>query len=145
LREGATIPFRTASYEFAGEIVRVGAIEQPGEPADRTLTLRMENVAPERAGSVRSGLTETNAGRTVARVLDVRVEPAVVTLTSEDGDIFEREHPVNKTVTLAVELQVRELDSGVRFKGRILQEGNEVILDLGTTTVRATVVDLDGT
>ena len=143
VREGATIPFRTRSYELAGEIVRVGTLEQPGDPAERTLTLRMENVPPERADSVEQGLTETNGGQTVAEVLDVQVQPAVVTLTSESGEIFEREHPVNKDVTLTVELQVREQASGIRFKGRILQEGNEVVLDLGTTTIRATVVDLD--
>ena len=145
VREGVTVPFRTRSYELAGEIVRVGGVEQPGDPADRTLTLRMENVPPERADSVEAGLTETSDGRTVARVLDVEVEPAVVTLTSESGEIFEREHPVNKSVTLTVELRVREQASGVRFKGRILQEGNRVVLDLGTTTVRATVVDLGET
>jgi len=145
LREGTTLPFRAPSYEFQGEIVRVGTLTQPGETAERTVTLQMENIPPERADSVEEDLTETSAGQTVAQVLDVQVEPAVITLTSESGDIFEREHPVNKDVTLTVELQVRELESGVRFKGRILQEGNEVILDLGTTTVRTTVVDLDAT
>lgn len=145
LREGVTIPFRTQSYEFAGEVVRVDAVEQVGQQAERTVTLEMANVPPERANSVEQGLTETNGGQTIARVLDVRVEPAVVTLTSESGDIFEREHPVNKDVTLTVALQVREQPSGIRFKSRILQEGNEIVLDLGTTTVRATVVDLDGT
>jgi hypothetical protein len=145
LREGVTIPFRTQSYEFAGEIVRVDVVEQVGQQTERTVTLEMANVPPERANSVERGLTETNGGQTIARVLDVQVEPAVVTLTSESGDIFEREHPVNKDVTLTVELRVREQPSGVRFKSRILQEGNEIVLDLGTTTVRAAVVDLDGT
>jgi len=143
LREGVTLSFRAQSYEFSGEIVRVGSLEQPGERTQRTVTLQMENVAPERADSVAEGLTETNAGQTIARVLDVQVEPAVITLTSESGDIFEREHPVNKDVTLTVELQVREQASGVQFKGRILQEGDEVILDLGTTTIRASVSELN--
>jgi hypothetical protein len=145
LREGATLPVRTQSYEFNGEIVRLGTLTQPGETTERTVTLRMENVPPDRADSVEAGFTETNAGQTVARVTDIEVEPAVVTVTSEDGNIYERDHPVNKDVTLAVELRVREQESGVRFKGRTLQEGNEVVLDLGTTTVRATVVDLYGT
>jgi hypothetical protein len=145
LREGVTLPFRTLSYEFSGEIVRLGTLAGLGEVTERTVRMKLENVPPERAESVEEGLTETNAGQTVARVTAVEVEPAVITLTSESGDIFEREHPVNKDVTLTVELRVRELDSGVRFKGRTLQEGNEVVLDLGTTTVRATVTDLDGT
>jgi hypothetical protein len=144
LRDGATVPFRTDAYEFDGEIVQLGALTRPGETTDRTVTLQMENVPPDRADSVTAGQTETNAGQTVAEVLNVQVEPAVVTLTSEDGNIYEREHPVNKDVTITAELRVRDTESGVRFKGRTLQEGNQVTLDLGTTTIRATVVDLDG-
>ena len=88
-------------------------------------------------------MTETNAGEAVAEVADVDVRPATVVLESEDGNIYEREHPVNKTVTMTAELRVRELDTGVRFKGRTIQEGNTVVLDLGTTTIRAEVVDLN--
>jgi len=143
LRDGATLPFRTPGYEFAGEIVRLDGFQQPGEPTTRTVTLEMANVSPERAASVTAGLTETNAGQTVARITNVNVTPAVITLTSESGEIFEREHPVNKDVTLTVELHVRERVSGVRFKGRTLQEGNRITLDLGVTTIAATVVELD--
>jgi hypothetical protein len=143
LREGATLPVRTSEYTFDGEVVRVGALTQPGEETTRTVTLQLRNVRPERANSVREGLTETNAGETVARVTDVQVEPAIVALTSESGQIYRREHPVNKTVTLAVELQVRESEGGLLFKGRQLQAGNAVTLDLGTTTVTATVAELD--
>jgi hypothetical protein len=71
------------------------------------------------------------------------VSPATITLTSESGDIFERQHPVNKDVNITAELQVVERDGRVMFKGRTIQEGNEVLLDLDTTTIRATVVDLD--
>jgi len=143
LRLGTQLPFRTESYEFTGEVVRLGTATEPGEPAQRTVELELETVPPNRANSVETGLTETNAGETVAEVTDVDVRPATIVLESEDGNIYEREHPVNKTVTLTAELQVRELDTGVRFKGRTIQEGNTVVLDLGTTTIRAEVVDLD--
>jgi len=145
LRDGVVLTFRTPSYEFQSEVVRLGTLTQPGETTERTVTLRMENVPPERANSVEKGLTETNAGQTVARVVGVQVEPAVVTLTSDGGNIYEREHPVNKDVTLTLELRVRERPSGVRFKGGLLQENDEVVIDLGTTTIRATVADLNGT
>jgi len=143
LREGETLPFRTLAYEFDGEIVRLDTLQPPGDATTRTVTLEMENVAPERANSVSTGLTETNAGQTVARVTNVNVTPAVITLTSESGDIFEREHPVNKDVTLTAELSIRERETGVRFKGRTLQEGNQITLDLGVTTLTATVTELD--
>ncbi|WP_415380054.1 DUF4330 family protein [Halosimplex sp. TS25] len=143
LREDTWLPFRTDNYEFGGRIVRTGTATQPGESAERTVEFELQNVPPERANSLSAGMTETAAGRTVARVTDVTVEPAVVVLESESGDIYEREHPVNKDVTLTGQLQVRELDDGVRFKGQTVQEGNTLVLDLGTTTVRAEVVDLD--
>jgi len=143
LREGETLPFRTLAYEFDGEIVRLDTLQPPGDATTRTVTLEMENVAPERANSVSTGLTETNAGQTVARVTNVNVTSAVITLTSESGDIFEREHPVNKDVTLTTQLSVRESETGVRFKGRTIQEDNRITLDLGVTTITATVVELD--
>ena len=142
LREGVTLPFRTNTYELTGEIVRLGTLIQPGESTERTVELKLENIPPERANSIEAGMSETNAGETVAQVTDVDVQSAVITLQSEDGNIYEREHPVNKTVTVTAELSVREHDTGVRFKGRTIQEGNTVVLDLGTTTIRAEVVDL---
>ncbi|WP_436926248.1 DUF4330 family protein [Halosimplex amylolyticum] len=143
LREDTWIPFRTDGYEFGGRIVRTGTATQPGETAERTVELELRNVTPERANSLSAGMTETAAGRTVARVTDVSVDPAVVVLKSESGDIYEREHPVNKDVTLTAQLQVRELDNGIRFKGQTMQEGNNLVLNLGTTTIEAEVVDLD--
>ncbi|MFC7193454.1 DUF4330 family protein [Halosimplex aquaticum] len=143
IREGTWLPFRTDSYEFRGQIVRTGTATQPREAAERTVKLEMQNVTPTKANSVEVGMTETAAGRTVARVTNVSVEPASVTLESESGNIYEREHPVNKDVTLTVQLRVREVDTGVRFKGQTMQEGNTLVLDLGTTTIKAEVVDLD--
>jgi len=143
LREGVTLPFRTNTYEFDGEIVRLGRLVETGDATERTVELQLKNVPPERANSVEVGMTETNAGQTVAEGTGIEVQPAIVTLTSDSGNIYEREHPVNKTVTLTVDLQVREEETGIRFKGQTMQEGNVVILDLGTTTIRATVTDLD--
>ncbi|CCQ32997.1 hypothetical protein HLRTI_001123 [Halorhabdus tiamatea SARL4B] len=143
LEEGVTLPFRTLTYELNGQIVRLDALEQRGQATTRTVTLEMENVVPSRADSVEAGQTETNAGQTIAQVNDVTVQPAVITLTSEDGNIYEREHPVNKDVTLTAALQVREDDRTTRFKGRAVQEGDSITLDLGVTTIRATIVDLD--
>lgn len=143
LEEGVRLPFRTPAYDLNGRIVRVDAVQQRGQATTRTVTLQMENVAPHRARSVEAGLTETNAGQTIATVTNVTVRPAVITLTSEDGNIYEREHPVNKDVTLTAELRVRVDDRTIRFKGHTVQEGDRITLDLGVTTIRATIVNLD--
>jgi len=143
VREGAMIPFETTAYNFTGQITRLGTLTQPGELTTRTVELQLDNISPERASSVQEGLTETSGGQTIAEVTDVTVEPATITLTSESGEIFERQHPVNKDVNLTVKLQVRERDSRVQFKGGTIQEGGTILLDLDSTTIQPTVVELD--
>jgi len=143
VRNGATIPFETTAYKFAGQITRIGTLSQAGELTTRTVELQLDNIPPKRANSVQEGLTETDGGQTIAEVTDVTVEPATVTLTSESGEIFQRQHPVNKDMNLTVELLVRKRDSRVQFKGSTIQEGGRVLLDLDSTTIQPIVVDLD--
>lgn len=139
----STTSFLTETYGFDGRVVRVGSSDLPGEPATRTATLKMRNVPPERAAGLESGMAEQARGETVARVTDVSVESATVAVTSESGELFEREHPINKTVTLTAEIRVRETADRTLFKGRILQNGDTISLDLGTKTLRATVVEFE--
>ncbi|WP_313692501.1 DUF4330 family protein [Halorarum halobium] len=140
LREGNSVPFRTADYSLSGTIQRVGATEPRGDPATRTVTLQLRDLPPQLADSVRAGMTETANGDTLARVTDVERDNATVVLTSDDGNIYEREHPVNQDLTLTAELAVRETSTGLTFKGRSVQQGSTVVLDLGSVTVSATVV-----
>ncbi|GAA0275882.1 DUF4330 family protein [Halobacterium noricense] len=140
VREGTTIPFQTSEYSLTGSIQRVGATNPQGETATRTMTLQLEDVPPAKADSIHTGLTETVRGTTIADITDVDREAATVILTSRDGNIYERNHPVNQDLTLTADLTIRETATGVTFKGRTIQQGSNVTLDLGTTTVHATVV-----
>ena len=140
--KGATLPFRATDYAVRGTVERVGATELQGSAATRTVTLRLEDVPPELANSVRAGMTETSGGETTARITNVERENATVVLTSDDGRIYEREHPVNQDLTLTAKLSVRKTAGGVTFKGRTIQQGSTVTLDLGSVTVRATVAAL---
>ncbi|MCD2204886.1 DUF4330 family protein [Halobacterium sp. KA-6] len=140
VRVGATIPFQTSAYSLNGSVQRVGATEPQGDTATRTMTLQLQDVPPAKADSVHTGLTETVRGTTIADITAVDREDATVILTSRDGNIYERDHPVNQDLTLTADLTVRETATGVTFKGRTIQQGSNVTLDLGTTTVRATVV-----
>ncbi|MUV59819.1 DUF4330 family protein [Halobacterium sp. CBA1126] len=139
IQAGTTIPVRTSEYSLAGSIQRVGATDPQGEMATRTMTLQLEDVPPTKADSIHTGLTETVRGTTIADITDVDREAATVILTSRDGNIYERNHPVNQDLTLTAELTVRETATGVTFKGHPIQQGSPVTLDLGTTTIRATV------
>ncbi len=142
VREGAHLPFRTDEYEFEGRVVRENALEQRGEETTRTVTLEIENAQPDLAGSLEAGMAERINGETIASLSNVTVEPADVVLTSDDGNVYLREHPVEKDVEITAELQVRESINGVTYKGEPIRPGDTILIDLGTVTVRATVTSL---
>jgi hypothetical protein len=140
VREGATLPVRTDDYAFEGTVVRRGATEPRGRETTRTVTLELQHADPVLAESLRSGMAERYRGETYAELTNVSVTPATIVLTSQGGDIYLREHPVNKEVTMTADLRVRETAAGLRFEGEPLRRGRTVRLDFGTTTVEATVV-----
>ncbi|WP_117594492.1 DUF4330 family protein [Haloprofundus halophilus] len=143
LHENAPLSFETDAYDFDGTVARVGATEQRGESATRTVRLEMENVDPALADSLDAGMTERVRGETVAELTRVNVEPAAVVVTGEDGQIYQREHPVEKDVSMTARLAVQESSTGITFKGERLRQGEETVLDLGTVTVRVTVVQVE--
>lgn len=142
VRVNAEIPFETDDYALNGSVRRVGAIEQRGEPATESVTLRLEDVNPTIAEGFQVGQTETIAGETIAEITAVETAPSSIVVTSQGGEIYLGEHPVNKDVTLTAELQIRETTTGPTFKGKPLQRGSTVVLDLEATTIEATVVSL---
>jgi hypothetical protein len=142
VREGVTIPFQTPEYALGGTVERVGAIEQRGAATHRTVTLQMRNVAPDLARTIDAGVSESTGETTVARIEHVDRTNSTVILTSDDGNIYQREHPVNQDLTIEANLSVRETTTGTTFKGEPLQRGSQIVLDLGDQTIRATVVSL---
>jgi len=142
VREGATLPLETDAYAFEGEVIRMGATDPRGRETTRTVRLKIENADPDLADGLRSGMTERVRGDTVAELTNVAVEPSTMVLTSQDGNVYRREHPVEEDVTLTADLRMRETNAGVQFKGSSLRQGRTVTLDFGTVTVEATVVEV---
>lgn len=142
IREGSSLPFETDSYQFEGRITRVNSLTQLGQETTRTATLVIEDADPDLDSNLRPGMVEQVRGETVARLIDVQVDPATVVLTSQEGNIYRREHPVNETVTMTVSLEVRETAAGLRFKGSTLRQGETIVLDFGVVAVEAKVVQL---
>ena len=142
LRAGAKIPFRTQSYAIEGTVDKVGTTERPGRQVTRTVALELDGVRPETADAVRVGMTEISGDRTLARITNVTRRNSTVILTSDGGEIYRREHPVNQDLTVTAELTVRETKSGITFKGEPLQQGSTVVLDLGHVTLRFRVASL---
>lgn len=144
VRVGAAVPFETETYSFTGEILQRGSLEQPGRETTRTITLGVDNIRPERAASLRVGATEETGPLTTAAVLEKASEPAQVILTSEGGDIFQREHPRNLDVELTVELTVRELDDGtLRFRGSPLRSGESLTLNFDELRVTGEIFAIE--
>ncbi|MEF8828978.1 MAG: DUF4330 family protein, partial [Haloarcula sp.] len=140
VRQGASLALPTETGLVEGEITRVGATTRRGQPATRDVRLQLSNVSPSLAGSVAPGMTESFGGETIARISTVQRENATVVTRGQDGSIYQRDHPINQDVTFTANLSVRETETGVTFKGQTLQQGRVVTLDLGTVTVRATVL-----
>ncbi|MFP8953829.1 DUF4330 family protein [Natrialbaceae archaeon A-arb3/5] len=132
------------SYDLDAEVVRRGTDSQAGEPTTTTTAeMELENVRESVANGLEAGMTETVRGETLATIQSVERQPADVVLESEDGDIHLREHPTNEDVTLTVELQTRETDTGLQFHGESLSENEEIVLDFGTKTVEGVVLELE--
>lgn len=131
------------SYSLSGDVVRRGATEAAGERAESMVELKLENVDPDLAERIEPGMTETERGETLATIQSVDTRPAEIVLESEDGNIHLREHPTNKDVRMTVELQTLETDSGVRFHGESLREGDDVTLDFDSILIQGTVTKLD--
>ncbi len=142
LRVGKVVRFDTDRYNFSGSVVRWGSAEPAGEVGTTAATVVLRGADPAFVDGVETGAVERRGETVTARVTDKRVEPATVVLTSESGNIYEREHPRNVDVTLTVELRTRQTDAGLRFHTRALREGTELALDLGSARINGTVTDL---
>lgn len=144
IRVGDSLPLETGQYALSGEIVERGTLKEPGSQSTRTVTLKLENIPPERVDVLSTGMTETTQDVTTAELTHISTQPAEIILESEDGDIFLREHPTNKDVELTVELTVQELDDGtVRFRGDRLRIGQSTALDLGQLTVSGEIINIE--
>lgn len=139
---GQTIPFRTDSYQFSSSIQTTDTTSPPGIQTTRTVVVQLESISPEFAENLEQGLIERRRGTTTASVRSARVEPAIIALTSESGNIYKRQHPVNKDAYLTVELAVRETSNGLTFHGRPLQAGNSVVLDFQSITINGEVIEV---
>jgi hypothetical protein len=139
---GTELPLRTSSYDLTARISDTGDVATD-PTGTTTVVLKLGNVAPEVADSISVGMTEESGGETLARVTDKRVEPAVVVLTSDDGNIYRRTHPENKDLYLTVQLQTTGDPSSRQFHGEPLRTTTVVRLDLGTIEINGRVIGFE--
>jgi hypothetical protein len=142
---GRTVPFETATYSVSPQIVAIGDEDgvRYGNRTETTAIVELDGVSQDTADSVTTGMSESSHGVTTATIVNKSVEPTTVTVTSSDGQIYAREHPTQKTVSLTVDLRTRRTESGLRFHGRPLHANENVSFDFGNTTITGRVVEIE--
>lgn len=126
IREGATLPFETATYNMEGTVQRLGALEPRGEVTTRTVTLELDSVGDSRVEGFETGMTDQIGNETYGELIEVESAKNTETETY--------------TVTMTAELRVRETSAGARFKNAPLHVGEQITLEFENTTVRPTVL-----
>lgn len=142
LRRGQSLTLPADEYTFNGQIERVDGDLQLGATSTRTVTLRMTDVREDTADAIRPGMTEGPPGDPVAEITAVDAEPSLIIATDEDGSVNVVDHPINRDVTITVDVQVRTTPTGVQFKGEPLRGGSTITLDVGTRIIEAEVVSV---
>jgi len=139
---GSSLTLRMGEYTLDGEVINRGSLDPAGTAETVNATVRLDGVSPVVARSIPVGAVERSRGQVYARVTDTEVEPATTILTTDDGQIYQREHPVNQDVTLSVELTARRTDSGLQFHGQRIRNGQSISFDFGSVSVNGTVFGL---
>jgi hypothetical protein len=142
LRTGEPLTFDSGDYVLNGSILELGTVEPRGNPSTVGATVELRDVEPAVARSLSVGSTERLGGRT-SRVTNVTVEPATVVVESDDGQVYGRDHPRLKDVTLEVDLAARQAERRLYFHGRIIQEDRPTVLEFGLMTVEGRITDLE--
>lgn len=141
-RVGEKISIRTLDYSITGSITNLQEDRDRINTKKRTITVKMENIRPEIASSISAGMSEKINDQKLAEVLDKRVEPATITLTSDSGEIFKRQHPVKKDVYMDVRVTTRNTNSGLQFHGEPLRIGNNVVFEFENLDIKGTVTEI---
>ncbi|MDY6774655.1 MAG: DUF4330 domain-containing protein [Halobacteria archaeon] len=137
-----TVTFSNGSYSFTGNIRSTGTTTISEDTTQKSIRVKLHNIPPETADSISVGMSEKVGGRTLAEVVDKEVEPAKITLTSDSGEIFKRQHPINKDVYLNLRVTVRDTETGLRFHGKPLRIGNDVVFEFENVDVNGRVTQI---
>lgn len=141
---GSSIPFDVSTSNISATVIHRGGLA-PGTPTTSNVDVHVTNVSPGVANTIETGTSIGDGSNSTVTVLEKQVTPATVILTSESGNIYNRNHPVNKDVVLTVELQARQTETGLRFRGRPLKVGTNLRFDFDTVAVNGSVESLNAT
>lgn len=121
-----------------------GQAEQPvdsgPETRQATVTMEVVGVQPYVANAITVG--EVNASDVVA-VENKSVAATNVIVQDKGGELHRREHPEKRTVTLRVSLNSTVKGDDLVYQEKPVEVGRAFTLDLGDTTAKGTVTELN--
>lgn len=111
---------------------------ETGEKTTATVTVEIRKVEPYVARAITTG----DYGEEMT-VVNRSAKPAGVIVKSSDGEIFEREHPRLRTVTVVVKLEVERRPDGLVYRNAPLRVGRELQLSSDRVSVTGVVTDVE--
>lgn len=114
------------------------------EIVSETLEIKMmsEQVKPWIADALTNGAKQIVQGETVAILIDNEAIPAKTIITSEDGDIFLREHPINKDILTTLNIVVQKTNGAYYFQGSELYVGNSLTFYFDGITLSGQIINI---
>jgi hypothetical protein len=110
--------------------------------SDRTATVKIQmiEVQPYVVDAIPTGPVDSGG---VVAVPNKSVGPAIVTVSTANGTLRQREHPRKRTVELTVELNVTATKEDLQFDGQPVEIGQRITLDLGPVTVEGVITAVE--
>lgn len=116
------------------------AANQSPERSTTTTTVEVAGVQPYVADALTVGPVETEG---IVAIENKSVSATTVVTEDEAGNLHEREHPQQRTVTLELAVETTEQDGEMVFQGEPLEIGRTETLDFGTVSANVTFTALD--
>lgn len=110
--------------------------KMPTEKVPVIVTVRVQNVAPYVADAIEAGRVDSEA---IIGVENVSTTAGMVVTQDENGTLHEVRHPRKRTVRMQVTLNATREENGYVFRGKELEVGRKLVLDLGNVSVSGRV------
>jgi len=143
LKVGKTIKLATPFVEFVPTIVSFGNDLGEITTDNKIVTVLFENVKPWIADSLIVGAKQEVQGDVVASLLSKDITPAKMVVQSEAGDVFLRDHPLNKDVRATVEISSQNMNNYNYFQGSEVFVGGSLTFYFDGLTVSGHVINLE--
>ncbi|MGM5482289.1 MAG: DUF4330 domain-containing protein [Nanobdellota archaeon] len=109
-----------SSFKINGKITSLEQEEK--DSTKKVIEVINYNMKPWQADMISTGDTQKDfKNKVTAEVVEKVMEPAEMVVVSDSGEVYKRENPVNKDVTLTLEVTATKSQEGLFFSGKELK------------------------